>query len=88
MSKPLARMGDMTSHGGTIITGAVKTMVNGMPVARMGDMHACPIYGHLVTPIITGSATTMVEGKPAARVGDMTACGATILAGSMNTIDT
>jgi uncharacterized Zn-binding protein involved in type VI secretion len=86
MSYPQARLTDTTSHGGTIITGAMKTMVDGLPAARMGDKHACPIQGHGVTSIITGSLTTMIEGKPAARLGDMTACGATIITASLKAV--
>jgi len=51
------------------------------PVARVGDMHACPIQGHGVTPIVSGSASK-VDGAPVARVGDKTGCGATIVQGS------
>ena len=87
MSGPQARLGDVSSHGGVIITSAVRTMVNGIPVARMGDLHVCPIPGHGVTPIVTGSMTTITEGSPNAKIGDITACGAVIVAGSPNTID-
>jgi len=87
MNRPQARMGDISSHGGMIITGAVRTMVNGRPVARMGDFHVCPIQGHGVTPIITGSLDTFTEGKPNARIGDITGCGAVIVIGSFNTND-
>ena len=61
MARPQARLGDTSSHGGTIITGALRTMVNGRPAARMGDMHVCPIPFHGVTPIVTGSLTTILE---------------------------
>ena len=87
MSGPQARLGDISSHGGVIIASASRTLANGIPVARMGDLHSCPIPGHGVTPIITGSLTTITEGKPNARIGDMTGCGAVIVTGSMNTID-
>ena len=86
MSAPQARLGDSSSHGGMIITSAVRAMVNGIPVARMGDLHVCPIPGHGVTPIVTGSATTLTEGSPNARLGDLCGCGAVIVAGSPNTI--
>ena len=76
-----ARLGDISSHGGVIITGASRT------VARMGDLHVCPIPGHGVTPIVTGSFDTITEGLPNARIGDITACGAIIVTGSPNTID-
>ncbi len=87
MGKPQARMGDATSHGGLIVTGAMRTFVNGRPVARMGDLHACPIPGHSVNPIVTGSLDTFTEGRPNARIGDVTACGAVIVTGSLNTLD-
>jgi uncharacterized Zn-binding protein involved in type VI secretion len=70
-----------------IITGAMRTVVNGMPVARMGDLHTCPIPGHGVTPIVTGSLDTITEGMPNARIGDVTACGAVIATGSLDTLD-
>lgn len=60
-------------------------MVNGIPAARKGDLHSCPLKGHGVTPIVTGSARVMIEGKPAARVGDRTGCGAAIAQGSPDT---
>jgi len=77
----------MSSHGGVIITAAIRTVVNGRPLARMGDLHACPIPGHGVTPIVTGSLDTITEGMPNARIGDVTACGAVIVTGSLDTDD-
>jgi len=87
MARPQARLGDISSHGGVIITRAMQTVVNGRPVARMGDLHACPIPGHGVTPIVTGSLNTVTEGMPNARIGDVTACGAVIVTGSPDTDD-
>lgn len=85
MARPQARMGDISSHGGIIITGAMRTVVNGKPVACMGDLHVCPIPGHGVTPIISGSLDTMTERMPNARLGDVAACGAVIVTGSLDT---
>jgi len=82
MGEPIARIGDQSSHGGHIITGAAHTFVNGKPAARKGDLHSCPEHG--VTAIETGSDKTLIEGQPAARVGDMTGCGAVITSGSLN----
>ena len=82
-----ARLVDISSRGGVIITGASRTLDSGMPVARMGDLRFCPIPGHGVTPIVTGSFDTITEGLPNARVGDITACGAVIVTGSPNTED-
>lgn len=82
MSRPQARVGDRTSHGGVIVTGAARTFVNGKKAARKGDLHVCPIYTHGVRQIVTGSPDTFIEGKAAARVGDQVACGAVIISGS------
>lgn len=86
MSAPQARLGDASSHGGRIVTSAVRAMVNGIPVARMGDLHVCPIPGHGVTSIVTGSAATLVEGRPCARLGDLCGCGAVIVGGSLDSL--
>ncbi len=85
MAKPQARLGDATSHGGTIITGALSVSVDGRPLARMGDLHACPLHG--LNPIVSGSPDTLTEGKPNARLGDVTACGAVIISASPTTND-
>jgi len=87
MARPQARLGDATSHGGVIVTGASRTFVNRRPLARLGDLHACPILGHGVNPIVTGSPDTFTEGRPNARIGDVTACGAVIVTGSPDTTD-
>lgn len=87
MARPQARLGDSSSHGGVIITGAMRTVVNGQPAARMGDLHSCPLPFHGITPIVTGSPDTMTEGKPNARLGDVTGCGAVIVTGSPNCND-
>lgn len=84
MGEAIARLGDTSDHGGQIITGAVRTMVNAIPAARKGDLHSCPLKGHGVTPIVTGSERTMIEGQPAARVGDTVGCGAVLTSGSPN----
>ena len=85
MAKAQARLGDRSNHGGMIVTGAARTLVNGRPAARMGDRHSCPLPGHGVLPIISGSPKVLIEGKPSARVGDAIACGARIVTGSPDT---
>jgi uncharacterized Zn-binding protein involved in type VI secretion len=78
----VARLGDPSSHGGVIVSSAARTEADGILIARVGDLHSCPIPGHGVTPIVTGSPTLIVEGKPAARVGSVCGCGAVISDGS------
>ena len=46
MARSQARLGDKSNHGGVIVTGASRTLVNGKPLARMGDKHNCPLPGH------------------------------------------
>ena len=79
MGKPAARVGDMTSHGGTVVTGIPTVLIGGMPAARIGDMHVCPMVNpgpvpHVGGPISLGSSGVFIGGMPAARVGDMAVC--------------
>jgi uncharacterized Zn-binding protein involved in type VI secretion len=82
MGQPAARMGDSTAHGGAIVVGFPTVLIGGMPAARMGDMHTCPMQTpaapapipHVGGPIAKGSATVLIGGMPAARMGDMATC--------------
>jgi len=78
----VARLGDPSDHGGVIISSSARTYADGILIARVGDLHDCPIPGHGVTPILTGSPNLEIEGKPAARVGSVCGCGAVISNGS------
>jgi uncharacterized Zn-binding protein involved in type VI secretion len=80
----VARVGDAGSHGGTIITGSEDVLTNDRGTARVGDTYNCPIHGP--NPIVTGSPDITANSRPVARVGDQTACGATIVAGSPDTL--
>ena len=52
----------------------------GMPAARVGDMHVCPmitvLVPHVGGPILPpcASSTVLIGGLPAARVTDMAVC--------------
>jgi len=81
MSKPAARMGDPTAHGGVIVAGYPTVLIGGQPAARLGDMHVCPMVTpgtppipHVGGPVNLGSATVLIGGQPAARLGDMAVC--------------
>ncbi len=81
MGKPAARMGDSTAHGGTIILGQPTVLIGGMPAARVGDMHVCPMMTpgvppipHVGGPVSLGSTGVLIGGMPAARMGDMLVC--------------
>ena len=83
MADQIARLGDSSSHGGTIISGASRTLINGIPATRKGDLHSCPEHG--INYITSGSNNVFIEGSPAARVGDTCGCGAVIISGSPDT---
>ena len=79
MSKPAARVGDMTAHGGTITgPGCATVLIGNMPAATVGDLHVCPAFNgpvpHVGGPIMLGSMTVLIGGRPAARVGDTCTC--------------
>ncbi|MCF5708230.1 hypothetical protein GIV19_13135 [Pseudomonas syringae] len=52
-----------------------------IPSARQGDLHVCPLPGHLPTPIVSASSDVLANGSGIARVGDICACGAVIVTG-------
>ena len=75
----IVRVGDTSSHGGSVITGAARWDCVGSPIARIGDILDCPIHGP--NPIVSGSAKWDCEASPIARDGDFTECGAALVAG-------
>jgi len=54
----------------------------GMPAARIGDMHVCPLSTTAPVPVPhvggacggPGAATVLIGGMPAAVIGDMAIC--------------
>lgn len=78
------RIGDVTSHGGVIVTGTPRILINGIPQSRIGDVHVCPIHGANV--IVQGAPHAVGSASPTARIGDACACGAVIVSGSPDTI--
>jgi uncharacterized Zn-binding protein involved in type VI secretion len=78
----IARLGDRVTCSkcgkgmGRILTGSYTHLIEGRPIARLGDLTTCG-------PIVTGSYTHLIEGRPIARLGDRTACGGVIISASM-----
>lgn len=80
MTRPLIVVGDRTDHGGVVLTGSGATLIDGKPVACVGDTVSCPQAGHGGTTVIaTGTSGMEIDGRMAACHGDKTACGATLL---------
>ncbi len=74
-----ARALDPTIHGGFIAFGDLTVLIGGLPAARIGDPHVCPLAPPLLPPhvggwIATGSLTVLIGGKGAARQTDTCAC--------------
>ncbi|MBR9881360.1 MAG: PAAR domain-containing protein [Gammaproteobacteria bacterium] len=68
------RVGDPTSHGGSVLTGQENCYSYGRPVAVVGDKVACPVHG--LQTIVTGEPTYCINGQPVAVDGSQTSCGA------------
>ncbi|NUF50610.1 PAAR domain-containing protein [Gilliamella sp. ESL0250] len=73
------RLGDLTDHGGKVITASSTMTVLGKPVARVGDLVSCPIKGHGINPIIEGESTFSDQGKQVALDGYKSGCGCSLI---------
>lgn len=88
---PAARVGDVSTHGGTLTGPGVATvLIKGMPASVAGDLHVCPLppTGHqpTVSPFPAGSATVFIGGRPALRTTDTCVCGAMAAVGEPTVI--
>jgi uncharacterized Zn-binding protein involved in type VI secretion len=73
-------VGDTTSHGGVVVSGSPKTLINGHPVARIGDMVTCPLCKPHLFKIVEGYSPFTDNNMAIALSGHKTACGATLIA--------
>ena len=85
--KPVARLGDVSSHGGIIISSGqlYRDSFDNKLVSRRGDLHSCPIPRHGITPIVTASSSVRSQGKAVAAITIVCGCGAVITTGSTTT---
>jgi len=97
MSKAIVLLGDLGSdHEGfpptPVIAGSPDVLIDGKPVARVGDPlapHSKPKHPPHPRTITGGSSTVMINGKPAAVTGGAISCGGvTIGSGSVVIGDT
>lgn len=81
----IIRLGDRTSHDGTVIEGSQTDICMGKPIAYIGHKVHCPkCKGDF--PIVEGVMTTTFYGKGVAVAGMKTSCGATLIAGQFTDI--
>ncbi|HDS1675481.1 PAAR domain-containing protein [Stenotrophomonas maltophilia] len=86
MGRLIVVVGDRTSGGGRVITGAPFTDIHGSAVARISDKATCPKHQGIFS-IVTGDSTWRVDGQPVARDGDRLECGCSLMAGTQLTVD-
>lgn len=79
------RLGDGTSHGGKVESvSATHVTVDGIAVARVGDICSCPIKGHDNCTIAEGDPHHVIDGIAVAYEGHKTTCGAALIATTGN----
>ena len=81
----VARIGDVTSHGGVLKAPVAKdVLTNGRPTAHIGTFIYCPAGtpDHGPTVVVTGIPGVLVGDIPIATVGSVTSCGAKVATGS------
>lgn len=79
MAKPYITIGCSTTGGGQVISGNSTFLIEGIPIACIGDKATCPAHKTVAT-IVTGDAHMQVMGKPVAQAGDSLSCGCKLLA--------
>ncbi|MCH7306602.1 PAAR domain-containing protein [Acinetobacter sp. NIPH 1852] len=78
MATPYIVVGCPTTGGGKVISGSNFFLIEGIPLACVGDKATCPKHQTVAT-IITGDPHMQVMGKMAARVNDSLSCGCKLL---------
>ena len=78
-SRAIIRLGDRTSHGGTVVEGHQTLIIHGKPAAGVGHKVHCPKCTG--TPVIVeGAMNASMMGISIAVEGMKTSCGATLIA--------
>jgi uncharacterized Zn-binding protein involved in type VI secretion len=79
------RLGDSTSHGDKVVSVSANYFtVDGIPVARVGDLCSCPIKGHDNCTIAEGDPHHVIDNVAVAYEGHKTTCGAALIATTEN----
>jgi uncharacterized Zn-binding protein involved in type VI secretion len=72
----LIRLGDMTNHGGEVVTASDVMRIYGRRVARMGDLVTCRQHPEVCpNMILEGDSNVTDHGVPVARQGHRATCG-------------
>ncbi|ATE61641.1 PAAR domain-containing protein [Thauera sinica] len=84
MSRTVIVVGDMTTHGGRVISGSPTDSLDGRAIARLGDLVDCPqrypgSKPHGINKIIEGDPDWTLDGIPVALSGHKTECGCALI---------
>ncbi|MEU6131030.1 PAAR domain-containing protein [Saccharopolyspora sp. NPDC047091] len=97
---PAARIGDPTSHGGTVgppvgpaAAKVMTVLIGGKPAAVTTCTVGCPIPPHallgpanVLLPSPPRGGVVLIGGMPAAKMLDKSSCGAQVLIGAPNVL--
>jgi uncharacterized Zn-binding protein involved in type VI secretion len=76
----LVRLGDITEHGGEVITASSTMTFGDRPVARMGDEVLCPRHPGIRPNLIAeGDESMMDDSLPVAHHGHRATCGCRLI---------
>lgn len=78
-ARPIIRIGDTTSHGGSVLQGVNFYSIDGRAASGLGHMVSCPKCQGTF-PIVEGVPSFTVDGIQLAVAGMRTSCGATLIA--------
>jgi len=78
MATPYIVVGCPTTGGGQVISGNSSFLIEGIPIACVGDKATCPKHKTVAT-IVAGDPNMQVMGKAAARVNDPLSCSCKLL---------
>ena len=79
MSQGFVLLGDLTTHGGVVITASSTHFVDDRPAALVGDLVFCPIPFHWVNPIVMGCTDWSEDGRAIVVNGCLCACGCLVI---------
>ncbi|SEN65847.1 Zn-binding Pro-Ala-Ala-Arg (PAAR) domain-containing protein, incolved in TypeVI secretion [Pseudomonas sp. ok272] len=86
MSRSFVLLGDKTTHGGVVISASSTTIVNGKPIALVGDEVSCPIPGHGVNRIVEGTGHWSENGRAMVVDGCLCQCGCRVISSASDCV--
>lgn len=86
MGRRVIRLGDPTTHGGTVVSATTNYIMFGKEVAGRGDKVTCPRPGHGVVTIVEGDPAWTVNGKNVALEGHKCSCGCSLISTLPNVV--